>query len=724
MSDLGQEEFKSLEAAVRDRLNTWTSGVEDLHFAVLDYPSTLERTLSQQLLEREMNEAIEGDDPGKLRMDYLFALDKVVNAVLVGGDTVQPKTETVGRVYGDILKYGQPLPKRLTPEEAVELQRHRAVLYVENPDTGLLDTTPELALYQALSMEVMQKTLAFQQAQAEHGPDSIEARLKQQELNFAETDLLVRGQKNRIEEAQARIIQLSTNSSELWQKALLDFEDSLLMDAETTEQFPASRCPPVPDSNWMKIDLDMRSGSTGAVLGMNEKLLRLEAEIFLVPVDRSGWMRRGVLTNVPWTWGIMGRSGKLSDGNGGGDLPYLPQHLVLMRDIKLTVQIPFTSDGSLPAARLPKIGRMAVPLQVRALNGRRIDPAPQPQMRMMGSAKPAPADKTAKVKKAGDLKAMRMAQLMHHRGASRALMAQLSEVQNSRRVFKKAPVAPKIQAMRSVTPKMQLGQFASVKIDAVTAIPPIKTKPVSDAEMTMAIKAVNAAKKTVAKLEQQRRKLQKNPIARALHKRQLDENLRRLRAAKKRLKLAEASLQRLRERRKKHAEEKRRAEIALAKQREAEALRRKQEEDRRRAEEARRRAPSEVAIDVHALEGEEWTGRKVTLSIREASGRTVTVHSNAKGEVRKSLKPGSYSARIVDGLDAEETSDPISFDCAMGAPVSQVLTILPKWKTVELQACEAGSEVLLFGYLLQTLPELPQVVDAADVDTEIPDLVG
>ncbi|MBT8410818.1 MAG: hypothetical protein KJP02_03340, partial [Octadecabacter sp.] len=434
MGELGQAEFKSLEAAVRDRLSTWTGADAHLHFAVLDYPSTLETRLSQQLLERDMNEEEVGDDPGRQRLDYLYALDKVANAVLAGCDTVTPKTETIGKIYSDILNYAQPLPKRLSADEKAELNRHRAVLYVENPDTGLLDTTPALALYQSLSSDVLRKTLELQQAQADHGLDSIEARLKQQELNFAETDLLVRGQKNRIEEAQARIRVLSTNSTELWQRALLDLEDSLLMDAETTEAFPVSRCPPVPDTNWMQISLDMRGNSTGAVLGMNEKLLSLEAEIFLVPVDRSGWMQTGVLTQVPWKWGIMGRTGQLSDGQGGGELPYLPEHLVLMRDIKLTVQIPFQNDGQpAPKATLPKIGRMAVPLQVRAVDGRRFA---APQARMMTKTQAAPA-------RAADLRQMRTTQLMRQRTSSRTLMSQMSALQ-ARPATVVAPKAPKV----------------------------------------------------------------------------------------------------------------------------------------------------------------------------------------------------------------------------------------------------------------------------------------
>ena len=55
---------------------------------------------------------------------------------------------------------------------------------------------------------------------------------------------------------------------------------------------------------------------------------------------------------------------------------------------------------------------------------------------------------------------------------------------------------------------------------------------------------------------------------------------------------------------------------------------------------------------------------------------------------------------------------------------SQMMTVLSKWKTVELTACEPGGEVLLLGYLLRSLPALPQVIDAASVATDVPDLVG
>lgn len=707
MSDLGQAEFKSLEAAVRDRLKTWTEGVEGLHFAVLDYPSTLERTLSQQLLETTMNEALEGNDPGRERLDYLYALDKVVNPVLVGGETVAPKTETISKVYGDILKFAQPLPKRLSEAETAELEMHRGLLYDQNPETGLLDTSPALAIYQNLSLQVMEKTIALQQAQAEHGPDSVETRLKQQELSFAQTDLLVRGQKNRIEEAQARIIQLSTNSTELWQRALLDYEDSLLLDAETTDLFPASRCPPVPASNWMKVDLDMQGKSTGAVLGMNEKLLRLEAEMFLVPIDRNGWMQRNVLTNVPWKWGIMGRSGKLSDGIGGGDLPYLPQHLVLMRDIKLTVQIPFESDGSMPAAQLPKIGRMAIPLQVSAVNGRQFS-APV-QMRAMTAVRP----KVAAVSRAGDLRQMRTEQLMQQRIASRSLMEQIATVQRKPKVMQIAPIAPKLQRTIASVHSSHFEKF----VGAMPVTP--TTKPVSEAEINRAVGALNNARRQVAHLERERKELLKHKLVRTLRKRKLDKNTQELNAANARVRHADKALKDLRAQKARYEEEQRR----IAQQRREEEERRRAEQERKAAEEARRRAPSSVAINIQALEGDDWKGRRVRLSIREAAGRVTNAQSNDKGEVRENLKPGRYTARIVQGVEADENTEEITFECAMGEPVSQVIAILPKWQTVELKACEAGEEVLLFGYLLQALPELPQEINLADIDTHAPDLV-
>lgn len=723
MGELGQAEFKSLEAAVRDRLSTWTGADAHLHFAVLDYPSTLEARLSQQLLEREMNEAVVGEDPGRARLDYLYALDKVVNAVLAGGDTVTPKTETVGKIYGDILKYAQPLPKRLTPAEQAELDRHRAVLYVENPDTGLLDTTPALALYQSLSADVMRKSMEVQQARADHGPDSIEARMKQQALDFAQTDLLVRGQKNRIEEAQARIRVLSTNSGELWQRALLDLEDSLLMDAETTEAFPVSRCPPVPDTNWMQIDLDMRSNSIGAVLGMNEKLLRLQAEIFLVPVDRSGWMQTGVLTQVPWKWGIMGRTGQLSDGKGGGALPYLPEHLVLMRDIKLTVQIPFENGGAQPKAQLPKIGRMAVPLQVRAVDGQRVDGqrlvAPKAMMMAM-KPQAAPA-------RAADLRAMRRAQLLRQRSSSRTLMSQMSALQ-ARPALVAAPKAPKVQAVKMMSHKgvFQAAQAAGLRASIgigggmATATAKATARP---PDLNAAQKSVNDLRAALARAQREKRNLDSKGIIKALIKKQRDAADRKVRDLTAKLQRAERHLQSERARAQRIAEAARQA-AEEAKARADEERRKREAEQKRRAEqEARRRAPSPVALAVHAFAKEAWVPRPSKLSVRDSRGRITNAQTDAAGVARLELAPGTYTAQ-VSLLEIDETSERITFECAMGEPVSQVMTVLPKWQTVELTACEPGGEVLLLGYLLRSLPALPQVVDAAAVDTDVPDLVG
>lgn len=707
MSDLGQAEFKSLEAAVRDRLSTWTSGIEGLHFAVLDYPSTLERRLSQQLLERGFNEKPKSQTLDKDRLDYLFALDKVVNPVLAGGQVVAPKTETIGKIYGDILKYAQPLPKRLTAEEEAELQEHRNVLYVPNPETGLLDPSSALTLYKVLSQELMHKSLALHQAQVEYGVDSIEARAKQRELDFAQTDFHVRGQKRRIEEAQLRIIQLSTNSAELWREAKESLEKNLFTDAETTSQFPVSVCPPVPDTNWMKIDLDMRSNSSGVVLGLNEKLLRLEAEIFLVPIDRSGWLNLGVLTKIPWAWGLMGRTDQLSDGKGRGGLPYLPQHLVLMRDIKLTVQIPFNGESTAPATQLPKIGRMAVPLQVSAVNGRTVQAQPVANMVMTRQA----TTPTVSTTRPHDLRQMRAAQLMGQRHAGRTLIAQIASLQRGPAV----PAIPKTKASKTISQPLRFSKGMKINYEVLAAGP--KTPAVTADALNGAVKTLNDARATLARHEQEKQRLERHRIARPLRKRKIDHINGLIRAARARVNQADATLKTLRNQQKQHEEEKRKAEEVAKAQREA-------NERKRREEEARRRAPSPVAIDILAFDGSAWKGRKASLNLRDTSGKIVVADSNAQGQIRCSLRPGLYTADISQGIENHETSASISFECALGAPVSTQISIVPKWQEVELKACEAGQEVLLFGYLLQTLPVLPQVIDQASIDTDIPELVG
>jgi hypothetical protein len=517
---------------------------------------------------------------------------------------------------------------------------------------------------------------------------------------------------------------LSTNSTELWQRALMDLQDSLLMDAETTEQFPVSRCPPVPDTNWMQISLDMRSNSTGAVLGMNEKLLSLEAEIFLVPVDRSGWMQTGVLTQVPWKWGIMGRTGQLSDGQGGGELPYLPEHLVLMRDIKLTVQIPFQNDGQpAPKATLPKIGRMAVPLQVRAVDGQRLA-APQARMVMKTQAAPAQASGRAR---AADLRQMRTAQLMRQRTSSRTLMTQMSALQARPKalVAPQAPKAPKVQAMQMMSHKAVLQRVPAAALRASIGIKGIATASATarPPDLNGAQKAVNDLRAALSRAQAEKRKLDRKGIMKALLKKQREAADRKIRDLTAKLQRAERYLRSERIRAQQIAEAARQAAAAAKAKADEERRKRAAEEKRRAEEEARRRAPSPVAIAVHGFADNDWVPRPSKLTIRDSRGRITNAQTNAAGEARLELAPGRYTAQI-SSLEIDETSEQITFECAMGASVSQVMTVLPKWKTVELTACEPGGEVLLLGYLLRSLPALPQVIDAASVDTDIPDLVG
>lgn len=605
MPGLGDTEFGAIEAAVRRRLAPWTDDATGRRFAVLDAPFPLDVDMSAKMASAEANrfDSAHAGDAGAAMLRYFVGLDGVANPVLRDA-----ATNRVVEGGGRVSQLYRTVMSRAVPRGGGENAEARAALYVDGPD-GLPVRSPLFEAYRAHLSTVTALEGDLLAARAEAPPDPARIEAVERRLAMARADLAVQGQAPRVE---ALLAALSDDDAagRAWREARDRLEDGLVTDPATTITVPVTRCRPVPVDQWIEIDVEPPSSGPGALLGREEEVLRVQARAFPVYLDRDGWYDHSVLTRVPWDWGPVERGRVLSDGRGGGEMPLLPVAAVLMRDIRVTVRIPFELEpaepGDAPAPTpapktVPTLGKMVMPLKLARIDGVRqaIDPG------TLRRAEP-------KVALAPDLTRMRRATIVADKAVFRALPAQLSAISAKPAPIRQARPVAAVETLR--------------RADAVAAAPPPMLR--IDPSVLLRERARVTVQPTL------------KPVARpAAHPT----------TGKVRI--------------------------------------------------TTRRADASGA----------WTAAAMKVEIRDARHPDrvrAFAETGADGSVERDLPPGRWTLTVAAG--AEERASVATVDVRAGARHDADLTVSPRWREVEMTACGEGEGLMLFGYLVDALPALPQ----------------
>ncbi len=454
-SEIAQE----LEVAVRGRLSHWTQ--DGLDFAQLDIPCLLNSAVTQQLIDRPDDIPEPGSTVDDAAMvAYLSELDLIANPSLQGAGTVTPSNQQLTHSFRSWLDRARPLDRPLSVSEQTELTALTQALY--QGEDHFSERTAGYDRYLTLKSAVLDLAVSVSEAEAEHGPDDpAVARLRFQH-DMAQTDLATIGNAQYYESVKERIADLTEDLDVRWSDLRRAYEAGQIQDAQTHRKFAVTSVQKIPASHWQTVRITPANPRPGEFLGIDEVIEQIDAELFVVPINRSAWFDEALLTSGAWEWAMPGVDTVISDGKGFGEMANIPKSMVLLRKVQIKAKVPTSSfeDPAKTVATIPKLGRMVMPFQVKRVDG----VASKHQAVVAQPAKLAATVQT--LARTGSLKERRM-QMMRAGGKqtrmSRDVLSALRKTE--RKTVAKAKSAP--QKSARVLPKVALGK--SLRIGGLKA---------------------------------------------------------------------------------------------------------------------------------------------------------------------------------------------------------------------------------------------------------------